>query len=472
MWLELFVEYNGSSLLCEFMAYYTQSTSRDLIRVFKIKTETQKKLNLPEMPFIILESKEILKGEIEICKLIARLTGTYEVFFGKTKEDEEKNIQFIHQFNLSADYLNFLNNKVLQTSTFCNGNNITISDLYAFAFVIQEVIKLSTSGKRKFNNVLRWVDHIQNLKGLKEQLQRLNFIVNIEIFEDMLLINDKVYDSIKEDNISLESKLCNEEKLCNKDKQENNQNLQNNYNAKQNKKEHNQGKQEKHNNKQEKQNNKQDNHNNYEKQEKLPNWHPQSRNDGKVNMLTLDSITGNGKILLTGDSMLGRFRSRQEYLPDYIENIAIGGSLTQHWFYFIDNNIIPFDKLKNYEVIVIMLGTNNIHEKKVTPHLLFEAISEIIKKFKENLNNIKIVYVSMLNRYDKTKTLNNVKSNQVLLDQISETNSMISKIENISYLDLSKIIYEKEYYEDDLLHLNDKGYKIFADILLEFLKNL
>jgi len=149
------------------------------------ENETQKKLNLPEMPFLIIESNNIVKGDIEICRFITKLTGTYEFFFGKSQEEENSHLDFINKFNLSAEYLDFLNNHLI-TRTFCNGNAITISDFYAFGYVIQEVLRLTDDKKWKFCNVIRWVDHIQNLVGLKEQLERLKFLVSLP-FEPLLL---------------------------------------------------------------------------------------------------------------------------------------------------------------------------------------------------------------------------------------------------------------------------------------------
>ena len=63
--------------------------------------------------------------------------------------------------------------------TFCNANNITISDFYAFAHVIHELLKLSNYQKRKLGHVIRLVDHIQNLNGMREQIDRLKFKVNL-----------------------------------------------------------------------------------------------------------------------------------------------------------------------------------------------------------------------------------------------------------------------------------------------------
>jgi hypothetical protein len=94
-------------------------------------------------------------------------------------------------------------------------------------------------------------------------------------------------------------------------------------------------------------------------------WHPQARknmNEAKLQFFTPEKITGNAKVILIGDSMVGRFPSKLQ--PDYIDNLGVGSSTTHNWLYFIDNNLVPFDRMTNTKLIVIMLGTNNIHDKK------------------------------------------------------------------------------------------------------------
>jgi hypothetical protein len=47
--------------------------------------------------------------------------------------------------------------------------------------------------------------------------------------------------------------------------------------------------------------------------------------------------------------------------------------------------MIPFEKIINSKIIVMILGTNNIHDKKVTPNLLKDALLELITTIQENL---------------------------------------------------------------------------------------
>lgn len=201
-----------------------------------------------------------------------------------------------------------------------------------------------------------------------------------------------------------------------------------------------------------------------------PSWHPKARknmNESKLLFFTPEKISGNARVILIGDSMVGRFPP--SLLPEYIENLGVGSSTTQNWLYFLDNDMIPFDKMTKTKLILIMLGTNNIHDKKVTPLLLKDALQEIISIIKQKLPDCKILYISILNRYDKSKTKNKISNNQYLLDEIKETNELVSKIDNIDFFNLSEYIYEEKYFLDDKLHLNEDGYMLFSKKLLEYL---
>ncbi len=75
----------------------------------------------------------------------------------------------------------------------------------------------------------------------------------------------------------------------------------------------------------------------------------------------------------------------------------------------------------------------------------------------------------MLNRYDKTKAKNKISNNENLLEEIKVTNNLLSKFENIDFFNLSEYIYDLEYFDEDKLHLNEKGYQLFSEKLIEFL---
>jgi hypothetical protein len=78
--------------------------------------------------------------------------------------------------------------------------------------------------------------------------------------------------------------------------------------------------------------------------------------------------------------------------------------------------------------------------KKVTPEVLKDGLYEIIKLIKQKLPETKILYISILNRYYKTKIKNKITTNDNLLEEIKETIELVSKIDNIDFFNLSEHI--------------------------------
>lgn len=173
---ELFITYNESSLFCELLSNYTRATDRQLIRVLKIKETTLKTLNISKLPLLITSLGETIADDVLISKFISNLTGTNELLFGKTHKENESNLSFINNFNLSKSKIDFLNNHLIFNS-FCNGIHITISDIFAFSYIIFELITYDDLKKDLYSNVFRWALHIQSLKGIKDQVERLKIVL-------------------------------------------------------------------------------------------------------------------------------------------------------------------------------------------------------------------------------------------------------------------------------------------------------
>jgi methionine--tRNA ligase beta chain len=194
MQMELFVGSNKQSLFLDLLSHYTQSVDKNLVRVLRIRPSSAELLKLPELPFVVTPSGELLSGEIEISEIVSKISGYYEVLFGKIREEAFEKYDFIKYLNQnSSNLLQFLNLH-LQTKTYCTGFSISISDLYAYASVIPELVKLGEKDKFTFCNVIRWADHLQSLQGLKMQVKDLKMRVSIP-FEPLFLdpeINPKV----------------------------------------------------------------------------------------------------------------------------------------------------------------------------------------------------------------------------------------------------------------------------------------
>jgi aminoacyl tRNA synthase complex-interacting multifunctional protein 1 len=173
--MELFINYKESSFFLELLTNYCNASEKQLIKVLKIRETTQNILKLPELPILVTCTAEIIIDEKEIAEFIVKVTGQYRNVIGQDESEANSNFEFIKYVKQNSKdikgFIAFLN-KHLTLNTFCHGFHVTISDLYAFAVVFNHVLLFSDEDKSANSNIIRWVYHLQNLKGVKDILQK------------------------------------------------------------------------------------------------------------------------------------------------------------------------------------------------------------------------------------------------------------------------------------------------------------
>jgi len=168
-----------------------------LIKIIKMRELTKDILKISEQfPFLVNGIGQIESGISHLALLISRIGGCAEILFGRNVEENTKHEDFSKQidsnFNISKDGLTLFQflNEHLSTNTFCNGFQITVSDLYAYAHVIINLNLLNSQDKWSYCNLVRWIDHIQNLKGIKELIRNLKLKLNLPY--DPLILEEPV----------------------------------------------------------------------------------------------------------------------------------------------------------------------------------------------------------------------------------------------------------------------------------------
>ena len=194
--MEVFVgEFEPESIFLELLCSYILLEKRKEGKVIKINKKSKDLLKIQTIPLLNSpDLKEPLAGsEIEIAKEILNKT-SLNFLLGENKEAKEKNERYLNELKNDLKYdpkkISEKLNKDLLLSTFINDSPyLTICDLLAFAVVAPTLNLLSNEEKNKQSNVIRWADHIQNLRGLKKitkdlkinfSLPYTNFIVNFE----------------------------------------------------------------------------------------------------------------------------------------------------------------------------------------------------------------------------------------------------------------------------------------------------
>lgn len=186
---------------------------------------------------------------------------------------------------------------------------------------------------------------------------------------------------------------------------------------------------------------------------------------------------GSVDIIMIGDSITHRWEDagkdvwQKYYAPRNVVNMGFGGDRTQNVLWRLEhgeiNNINP-------KLAVLMIGTNNSNE--CTPDEIADGIKAIICQLRTKLPDTKILLLGIFPRGDAAQ-----RNDKSLLEapynpqwrKIDKTNKIIKKLadnKKIYCLNINKKFLNKngKLTRDimpDLLHLNQKGYEIWANAM-------
>ena len=182
-----------------------------------------------------------------------------------------------------------------------------------------------------------------------------------------------------------------------------------------------------------------------------------------------DSLTPPPKdaILFVGSSSFTKWKNVQNMFPAYtIINRGFGGSSLPDVIRYADDVIFPYHPKQ----VVIYCGENDVASGNVDSKLVFERFKTLFELIRSKLPNIPIIFISMKPSPSREKFAPiTVQGNQIIKNFLwTQTNAI--------YLDVYKLMLDAngknrpELFVEDMLHMNQEGYKIWQAALLPYLK--
>jgi lysophospholipase L1-like esterase len=176
---------------------------------------------------------------------------------------------------------------------------------------------------------------------------------------------------------------------------------------------------------------------------------------------------GKVDLLFVGNSITRRWEEAgKKYWDKYYEhrnavNMGFGGDLTQHVLWRLENsnfeNIFP-------KLAIVLIGTNNSNGNDYTAEEIADGIIVICRTLRSKLVKTKILLLAIFPRDRKPSTQRQKNAKASLLASKIADNRMIH------YLDINKSFLTKdgilpEEIASDCLHLEEKGYRIWAETM-------
>lgn len=190
----------------------------------------------------------------------------------------------------------------------------------------------------------------------------------------------------------------------------------------------------------------------------------------EVNAISLkyDSIwdSTNETIVFTGSSSVRLWKKLEQSFPKHqILNTGFGGSQSSDLLYFLDDLILRYNPKK----VFIYEGDNDLWAKK-RPNKVIDTTEEIIRRIKAQNSNTQIILIAAKPSISRWKIRGKYKRLNRKMERLTEKDSLLYYAD-VWYPMLTKNKLKTDIYIEDGLHMNQKGYDIWFQAIMNLVDN-
>ena len=186
----------------------------------------------------------------------------------------------------------------------------------------------------------------------------------------------------------------------------------------------------------------------------------------------LDSISrpDTGQILLYGSSTMRLWKTFSQDIDGYkVVNRGFGGSEMSDAIYFFDRGVLPLKP----SLILLYEGDNDLSNSKKTPDQVLRDFNSFMSLVAEKLPQTRVAVFSLRPSLAREKLMPEQRIVNEGYKKYCEAHA-----KKAFYIDLYQTLLTEtgapngEYLATDLLHLNEKGYAVWAKATRDFLQSL
>jgi lysophospholipase L1-like esterase len=175
-----------------------------------------------------------------------------------------------------------------------------------------------------------------------------------------------------------------------------------------------------------------------------------------------------GAILFIGSSSIRLWKTLTQDFPQYhVINRGFGGSQVSDSIYFTDRIVLPYEP----SVIVLYAGGNDINAKK-SPETVAADFKTFVAGVRAKLPKTKIAYISVAGNPARWAQVDKVREANRLIREWTATQDGLSFIDVFPAMMGPDGTPQPDIFVADKLHMNEKGYVIWKNVVGEHLKTI
>jgi lysophospholipase L1-like esterase len=167
-------------------------------------------------------------------------------------------------------------------------------------------------------------------------------------------------------------------------------------------------------------------------------------------------------IVLMGSSSIQNWGTSQADVgPLHSVNVGISGTVTENWFGLVDELVVPF----NPRMVIVYLGANDINNSGKSSEAVSADLERLFGQIHAGLPSADIYFISIFPTIQRPDTRADMQAvNALTLQRITQENYL-------HYIDCAAALQGADgepladVFMADNVHLNEKGYAIWADTI-------
>ncbi|MGD1919466.1 MAG: GDSL-type esterase/lipase family protein [Pleurocapsa sp.] len=183
--------------------------------------------------------------------------------------------------------------------------------------------------------------------------------------------------------------------------------------------------------------------------------------------------TSESKILFLGDSLVQNWSETQVWNKHFKSlaalNFGISGDLTQNLLWRLENGAVGN---LNPEKIILQIGTNNLSSSnKETSQEIAQGVIAVVNKLQIAFPEAKILLMAV---FPREKEAEHPYRNKI--QRLNQHLEILQDLEHLTYLDMGNqfLLSDGTLSQElmpDALHLSEKGYEIWGNAILQWMKS-
>ena len=182
-----------------------------------------------------------------------------------------------------------------------------------------------------------------------------------------------------------------------------------------------------------------------------------------------DLLEYDPKMIFYGSSSIRMWETLNEDFSQWLPvNLGFGGSTLAACVWFFDRLVAPYHP----ESIIIYAGDNDLGDGR-NPEEVFIFFKQLVASVKQQFGDIPLAFISIKPSITRWNIVDSIRyTNKIIEDEIKRQGGNLHFINVYNKMTDNAGYPRREYLDPDGLHINQKGYALWKEIILQYVSSI